>query len=234
MQIIEKPRILVIENDGNIADALERGLQRQYIPEIGSDGSAGHGLFQSRKYDLIILDISLPDITGLELCKMIRTQNTQIPVILLTSVPSLDDKIKLYNSGADDYLVKPFELKELLLKVAAMLKRSHKLQLPGDHILKVSNLEMNLDSKEVKRGSTKINLTAKEFQLLEFLLRNKNKVVSRSDIAYNVWDIDFKTHTNVIDVYISYLRNKVDKPFDHKLIKTQVGMGYVLKEKSES
>lgn len=234
MQIIEKPRILVIENDQGIADVVGRGLRTHYTAELASDGFAGYALLQSHKHDLVILDISLPDIMGLELCKMIRTQNTQIPVILLTSVPTLNDKIKLYDSGVDDYLVKPFELKELLLKVAAFLKRSYKLRLPGDHILKVGNLEMNLDSKEVKRGSTKINLTAKEFQLLEFLLRNKNKVVSRSDIAYNVWDIDFKTNTNVIDVYINYLRNKVDKPFDHKLIRTQVGMGYVLKEKSES
>jgi DNA-binding response OmpR family regulator len=229
MQIIEKPRILVIENDGSIADVAQRGLQKHYVAELASDGSAGYALLQSHKYDLVLLDISLPDITGLELCKMIRTQNSIVPVILLTSAPTMDDKIKLYDSGVDDYLVKPFEPKELLLKVAAILKRSHKLQLPGDHILKVSNLEMNLDSKEVKRGSTRINLTAKEFQLLEFLLRNKNRVVSRSDIAYNVWDIDFNTNTNVIDVYISYLRNKVDKPFDHKLIQTQVGMGYVLK-----
>ena len=157
-------------------------------------------------------------------------KNNQIPVIMLTALSSLNDKIEGYDAGADDYIVKPFEFKELLMKVRVLLKRTMNQAIPVGNTLKVADLEMNLDSKEVKRGNIHINLTAKEFQLLEYLMRNKNKVVSRADLAINVWDIDFDTNTNVIDVYINYVRNKIDKPFDQKLIQTQVGMGYILKE----
>ncbi|MBD0293674.1 MAG: response regulator transcription factor, partial [Flavisolibacter sp.] len=154
------------------------------------------------------------------------------PVIMLTALSALNDKIEGYDAGADDYIIKPFEFKELLMKIRVLLKRTMTQHLPVGNILKAADLEMNLDSKEVKRGDKVIQLTAKEFQLLGYLLRNKNRVVSRADLAINVWDIDFDTNTNVIDVYINYLRNKVDKPFEHKLIQTQVGMGYILKENS--
>ncbi|HYH16777.1 MAG TPA: response regulator transcription factor, partial [Flavisolibacter sp.] len=162
--------------------------------------------------------------------KRIRNENQHIPIIMLTALSGLSDKVEGYDAGADDYMIKPFEFKELLLKIRALLKRTMNQNLPVGTLLKAADLEMNLDSKEVKRGDKVINLTAKEFQLLEYLLRNKNRVVSRADIAINVWDIDFDTNTNVIDVYISYLRNKVDKNFSTKLIQTQVGMGYTLKE----
>jgi DNA-binding response OmpR family regulator len=163
---------------------------------------------------------------------MIRNKNAQVPVIMLTALSSLNDKIEGYDAGADDYVIKPFEFKELLMKIRVLLKRTSHQNIPVGTTLKAADLEMNLDSKEVKRGDTAINLTAKEFQLLEYLLRNKNRVVSRSDIAVNVWDIDFDTNTNVIDVYINYVRNKVDKKFEPKLIHTQVGMGYILKDNS--
>jgi DNA-binding response OmpR family regulator len=143
---------------------------------------------------------------------------------------ALEDKIEGYDAGTDDYMVKPFEFKELVLKIRSLLKRTLNQSLPVGNVLKASDLEMNLDSKEVKRDDKIINLTAKEFQLLEYLLRNKNKVLSRVDIAMNVWDVGFETNTNVIDVYISYLRNKIDKHFQHKLIQTHIGMGYILKE----
>jgi two-component system, OmpR family, copper resistance phosphate regulon response regulator CusR len=156
--------------------------------------------------------------------------NAHIPIIMLTSMSALNDKIEGYDAGADDYIVKPFEFRELLLKIRALLKRTMSQYVPVGNVLKLSDLEMNLDNKEVKRDKMIIHLTAKEFQLLEYLLRNKNRVVSRADIAINVWDMDFDTNTNVIDVYISYLRNKVDKNFEQKLIQTQVGMGYILKE----
>jgi two-component system, OmpR family, copper resistance phosphate regulon response regulator CusR len=150
-------------------------------------------------------------------------------VIMLTSMSSLDDKVEGYDAGADDYLVKPFEFRELLLKIRALLKRTPGQEVPVGNLLRAGDLEMNLDNKEVHRAGKKIKLTAKEFQLLEYLMRNKNRVVSRADLAINVWDVDFNTNTNVIDVYISYVRNKVDKDFDIKLIQTHVGMGYVLK-----
>jgi DNA-binding response OmpR family regulator len=134
-----------------------------------------------------------------------------------------------YDAGADDYLVKPLEFRELLLKMRALLKRTPGQEVPVGNLLRAGDLEMNLDNKEVHRAGKKIKLTAKEFQLLEYLMRNKNRVVSRADLAINVWDVDFNTNTNVIDVYISYVRNKVDKDFDVKLIQTHVGMGYILK-----
>ena len=167
---------------------------------------------------------------GYDLCKAIRAKDTQTPIIMLTALSALNDKIEGYDAGADDYIVKPFEFKEILLKARALLKRTLNQNLPIGNFLKAADLEMNLDSKEVKRGDNAISLTTKEFQLLEYLLRNKNKVVSRADIALKVWDIDFDTNTNVIDVYINYLRNKVDKPYEQKLIQTQVGMGYILRD----
>jgi DNA-binding response OmpR family regulator len=224
-------KILIVEDEKKIADTLKFGLDEMgFDVEVAYDGKLGYHLFCAKKFDLVILDINLPGMNGYDLCKAIRKQNQNIPVLMLTAMSALNDKIEGYESGADDYMVKPFEFKELLLKIRVLLKRAVNQDLPVGHVLKAADLEMNLDSKEVKRNGTAINLTAKEFQLLEYLLRNKNRVVSRVDIAINVWDIDFETNTNVIDVYISYLRNKVDKDFEQKLIQTHVGMGYILKE----
>jgi DNA-binding response OmpR family regulator len=228
---MEERSILVVEDEQKIADTLKLGLtENGYQVEVAYDGNIGHKLFKAGQYDLVLLDINLPGINGYDLCKLIRSENNTIPVIMLTAMRTFNDKMEGYDAGADDYIVKPFEFRELLLKIRAVLKRTSQQQPPTGNILRADDLEMNLDSKEVKRGDLSINLTAKEFQLLEYLLRNKNRVVSRADLAINVWDIDFDTNTNVIDVYISYIRNKVDKPFAKKLIQTQVGMGYVLKE----
>jgi len=228
---MDQRRILLVEDEQKIADALKMGLtENGYNVETAYDGNIGWKLFEQYSFDLIILDINLPGITGYELCKRIRSRNAQVPVIMLTALNSLNDKIEGYDAGADDYIIKPFEFKELLMKMRVLLKRSSHQNVPVGTILKAADLEINLDNKEVKRHDTVINLTAKEFQLLEYLMRNKNRVVSRSDIAINVWDIDFDTNTNVIDVYINYVRNKVDKKFDRKLIYTQVGMGYILKD----
>ncbi len=228
---MDQRKILLVEDEQKIADALKMGLtENGYNVETAYDGNIGWKLFEQYSFDLIILDINLPGITGYELCKRIRSRNAQVPVIMLTALNSLNDEIEGYDAGADDYIIKPFEFKELLMKIRVLLKRTSHHNVPVGTILKAADLEMNLDNKEVKRQETVINLTAKEFQLLEYLMRNKNRVVSRSDIAINVWDIDFDTNTNVIDVYINYVRNKVDKKFDRKLIYTQVGMGYILKD----
>lgn len=228
---MDERKILLIEDEQKIADTLKMGLTEDgYYVEAAYDGNIGWKLFQQNRYDIIILDINLPGINGYDLCRRMRNKDAQVPVIMLTALNSLNDKIEGYDSGADDYIIKPFEFKELLMKIRVLLKRSSHQNVPVGTILKAGDLEMNLDSKEVKRGESIINLTAKEFQLLEYLMRNKNRVVSRSDIAINVWDIDFDTNTNVIDVYINYVRNKVDKKFDRKLIHTQVGMGYILKD----
>ena len=228
---MEDRKILIVEDEKKIADTLKMGLSENgYSVETAYDGKIGYKMFNTYPFNLIVLDINLPGTNGYELCKMIRSKNAQVPVIMLTALNALEDKVEGYDAGADDYIVKPFEFKELLLKVRALLKRTMNQHVPVGSVLKAGELEMNLDSKEVNRDGQIINLTAKEFQLLEYLMRNKNRVVSRADIAINVWDIDFDTNTNVIDVYINYLRNKVDKHFDQKLIQTQVGMGYILKE----
>jgi DNA-binding response OmpR family regulator len=228
---METRKILIVEDERKIADTLKFGLSEfGFLVEVAYDGTLGYHLFSAQDFNLVILDINLPGMNGYDLCKAIRLKDQHIPIIMLTSMITLKDKIEGYDSGADDYMVKPFEFKELLFKIRALLKRTMNQSLPVGNILKASDLEMNLDSKEVKRDDKIINLTTKEFQLLEYLLRNKNKVVSRVDIAISVWDVDFETNTNVIDVYISYLRNKVDKHFEHKLIQTHVGMGYILKE----
>lgn len=228
---MDERRILLVEDEQRIADTLRFGLNEQgYEVEIAYDGDLGYKLFQSLPFNLVVLDINLPGKNGYELCKLIRNANADIPVIMLTALNSLEDKIEGYDAGADDYILKPFEFRELLMKIRVLLKRAGNTHVPVGNILKADDLVMNLDTKEVNREDTAINLTAKEFQLLEYLLRNKNRVVSRADIAINVWDIDFDTNTNIIDVYINYVRNKVDKPFDRKLIQTQVGMGYILKD----
>lgn len=230
---MDEPAILIVEDEQKIADTLKLGLSENgYQAEVAYDGIIGQKLFESNSFSLVVLDINLPGLNGYDLCRKIRNKNSQIPIIMLTALSSLDDKIEGYDSGADDYIIKPFEFKELLMKIRVLLKRTTNQNVPTGNVLKAGDLEMNLDSKEVKRNDIPINLTAKEFQLLEYLLRNKNKVVSRADLAINVWDIDFDTNTNVIDVYINYVRNKVDKQFEQKLIQTQVGMGYILKDKT--
>ena len=231
--MMDDTRILLVEDEQKIADTLKQGLSENgYQVEVAYDGRLGLRLFEAMPFQMIVLDINLPGINGYELCRRIREKDTQVPIIMLTALNTLNDKIEGYDAGADDYIIKPFEFRELLMKIRVLLNRTVNQTVPTGNVLRAADLEMNLDSKEVRRGETGINLTAKEFQLLEYLLRNKNRVVSRADIAINVWDIDFDTNTNVIDVYINYVRNKVDKPFEQKLIQTQVGMGYVLKENS--
>jgi len=228
---MESIEILIVEDERKIADTLKFGLDEMgFKVDVAYDGKLGYHLFCAKDFDLIILDINLPGMNGYDLCKAIRSRNERIPVLMLTSMSALNDKVEGYESGADDYMVKPFEFKELVLKIRSLLKRTLSPGVPIGNLLKAADLEMNLDNNEVKRSGRTISLTAKEFQLLEYLLRNKNRLVSRVDIAINVWDVDFETNTNVIDVYISYLRNKVDKPFDLKLIQTHIGMGYILKD----
>lgn len=223
--------ILIVEDEKKIADSLQKGLQELgHEVSVGYDGKIGEKLFNQQSFDLVILDINLPGINGLELCARIRNRNKQVPILMLTTFGSVPDKVEGFNAGADDYMVKPFSFDELIVRVRALLKRNTMDNVPVGNVLHFSDLEMNLDTKEVSRSGKKITLTAKEFQLLEYLMRNSKKVLSRAAIGENVWDIDFDTNTNTIDVYINYLRKKIDKEFPVKLIHTQVGFGYVMKE----
>lgn len=229
---MEEIKILLIEDERKIADTLAKGLKElSYHVVTAYDGKIGLRLFESAAFNLVITDINLPGINGYDVCKLIRSRNQHVPVIMLTALNTTEDKIEGFDAGADDYLVKPFEFKELIVRIRALLKRTMNQQLPSGNILKVGDLELNVDSKEVTRSGQVILLTAKEFQLLEYLMRNRNRVVSRADIAEKVWELDFDTKTNVIDVYVNFLRKKVDRGFDYKLIHTQVGMGYIMKEK---
>jgi DNA-binding response OmpR family regulator len=227
---MDEIKILLVEDEKKIADSLKKGLEEQgFYVMIAYDGTMGEKLFSNYDFDLIILDINLPDINGYTLSRIIRQRKQNIPILMLTALGTIEDKIEGFEAGADDYLVKPFAFKELLARIKSLLRRTIS-NLPISHILRVADLEINLDSKEVTRGGNRISLTAKEFQLLDYLVRNKNKVVSRADIAGKVWDIGFDTGTNVIDVYINFLRKKIDKDYPVKLIHTQIGMGYILKE----
>ncbi|MEO6730771.1 MAG: response regulator transcription factor [Ferruginibacter sp.] len=229
---MEEKKILLIEDEKKIADTLAKGLSElDFYVDVAYDGKMGLRKFESGFFNLIITDINLPGLNGYDLCKQIRDVNQHIPIIMLTAFSTMDDKIEGFDAGADDYLVKPFEFKELLVRIRALLKRTMNQQLPTGNILTIADLELNVDSKEVSRNGRPINLTVKEFQLLEYLMRNRNRVVSRADIAEKVWDIDFDTKTNVIDVYVNFLRKKLDREYDNKLIHTQVGMGYMIKEK---
>ncbi len=222
-------KILVIEDEPKVASFIKQGLEEQSNNvTIAYDGFFGHKLATENEFDVIVLDLMIPYMNGLDLCKKLREEGIKTPILMLTALGTTDDKVTGLETGADDYLVKPFEFKELVARVRALSKRyTDNVQLPK--VLKVADLEMNLDEKSVKRGGKYIDLTAKEFSLLEFLLRNKNRVVSRAEISEKVWDIHFDTGTNVIDVYVNFLRKKVDKEFERKLIQTMVGMGYVIK-----
>jgi len=221
-------RILVIEDEVKIAQFIKRGLKEEgYAVDVAVDGEEGHFMLSSNEYDAIILDLMLPKIDGLTLCKEIRKASNPTPIIMLTAKDTVKDKVKGLDSGADDYLPKPFAFEELLARVRVLLrKKDSRVQTQ----LKVEDLCLDLLTHKVTRGDKEIDLTVKEYALLEYLMRNAGNIVTRTMISEHVWDINFDTFTNVIDVYINYLRNKVDSGFDNKMIHTVRGKGYLLKK----
>lgn len=221
--------ILLVEDEPKVADFIKKGLEEQnHHVAVAYDGMFGEKMALENEYDLIILDVILPYVNGLEVCKRIRRFKADLPILMLTALGTIQDKVSGFNSGVDDYLVKPFHFEELLMRINALGRRKT-MSFPG-MIYTVDDLEMDSYKKTVKRAGKEIVLTAKEFSMLELLMVNKNRVMSRSHIAESVWGIDFDRGTNAIDVYINYLRNKIDKGFDKKLIHTVIGMGYVLKD----
>ena len=229
--MIENKKILIVEDEIKVATFIKKGLQTQsFNAEIAESGSEAKQLFDSIKFDLIILDIGLPDMSGLEVCDYIRTKNTKIPILMLTALGSVADKLSGFEVGTDDYMVKPFDFMELLVRVRALLKRTNEIEQPTEQ-LQEADLILDLKEKVARRNGKLIELTAKEFSLLEYLMVNRGRVVSKVDISEKVWDINFDTGTNFIEVYVNYIRNKIDKGFSTKLIHTIVGMGYMLKNK---
>lgn len=225
-------KILLVEDELGLANVIKRGLEEeQYDVDTALDGLQGMQMANSKDYELIILDVMLPYANGVEVCQDLRKKGNHTPVLMLTALGTTDDKVAGLDSGADDYLVKPFHFKELLARIRALIRRSNERAM--EKTLRVADLELNMDTRAVKRSGQPIRLTAREFSLLELFIKNKGRVLSRTDIAEKVWDINFDTGTNVIDVYVNYLRNKIDKGYEPRLIHTVVGMGYVLREVEE-
>jgi len=223
--------ILVIEDELSVSAFIKKGFEEQGNQVMQAfDGESGLKLARQYDFDVIILDIVMPLMNGIEVCDKLKNQfKVLTPILMLTALSTTDDIVLGLETGADDYLAKPFKFKELLARVKALQRRS--ITNPEqDEFLKVQNLIMNLKTKEVHRDKQLISLTSREFRLLEYLLNNKNRVLSRIDILENVWEVDFDLGTNVIDVYINYLRKKIEKPFNSKIIETVIGMGYVIKE----
>jgi two-component system copper resistance phosphate regulon response regulator CusR len=223
-------RILVIEDEERVANLIKKGLEELgFTTTIAPDGLSGRTAALTNTYDLIITDIMLPGLNGVELCKYIRQELPAIPIIMLTALGTTDDKVEGFDAGANDYLVKPFDFRELYVRIRELLKRSSTLRETAT-ILQAADLEMNLTTRIVKRNKKEINLTRKEFRLLEYMMNNQGRVLSRAEIAQNVWETDFDTGTNFIDVYINYLRKKIDKEHPVKLIQTRPGIGFIFKE----
>lgn len=224
-------RILLVEDDEKVAAFIKRGLKEQgYIVSHSLTATNGFQLFDESEFDLIVLDVLLPDQTGYDFCRQIRTINKSIPVIMLTALGSTDNKLEGFSCGADDYLIKPFEFKELIARIKAVLRRSQELNSETED-LSYCGISIDDKTKVVTRDDREIALTAKEFKLLKYFLRNKERVLTRVEIEQNVWEYNFDRGTNVVDVYINFLRKKIDSGFETKLIHTLVGMGYILKEK---
>ena len=222
--------ILLIEDEFKVSRFIKKGLQEQgFTVDPAFDGQTGIRMAKSGKYDLIILDVVLPKQNGFEICKIIRKENITIPILMLTALGSLEDKVTGLDSGADDYLTKPFHFRELLARIRVLKRRSKSPDI-ASRMIQLDDLIIHLDSKEVLRGNKSITLTAREFRLLELLAINKGRVMSRSIIAEKIWEQSFDSGSNVIDVYVNYLRKKIDHNHSKKLIHTIIGMGYVLKE----
>jgi two-component system copper resistance phosphate regulon response regulator CusR len=221
--------ILLVEDEANIASMVCKGLTEDgYTVSVAPDGNIGLQMAGNHTYDLFIIDIMLPGINGLELCRMIRKIKNNHPILMLTALGTTENIVTGFEYGADDYMVKPFKFAELRARIRALIRRS------SGHVeenkLRIADMELDQDAKRVKRGDTQISLTSTEYRLLEYLLKNQQKVVSRMDLLENVWGVDFNMATNVVDVYVNYLRKKIDKDFEPKLIHTVIGMGYIMKD----
>ena len=229
-------KILLVEDEANVASFVKRGLSEAgYDVTVALDGISGHQMALEYDFGLIILDIMLPGMNGIDVCRSLRKQGIDTAIIMLTALGSTENIVTGLDNGADDYLTKPFKFAELLARVRTWIRRQGVAsQNSKDNNIKLADLELNTQEKSATRAGKIITLTATEYRLLEYMLRNQKRVVSRVEILENVWDIDFNMSTNVVDVYVNYLRKKIDKGFDSKLIHTIVGMGYMMKETATS
>lgn len=223
-------RILIAEDEPKLSQVIQEELTQQgYLADVAYDGAVAERLFKQHNYSVVLLDINLPYKNGLALCKEFRQTKNKVPIIMLTALGEIQDKVNAFNLGADDYIVKPFHFDELFARIKVFLKRAETSEDISDKI-QVANLEIDMNNKTVSRAGKNINLTSKEFSLLVLLCRNNGKVISKHEILEKVWELSFDTGTNTIEVYISFLRNKIDKPFDTRLIHTKPGFGYYVRE----
>ncbi len=224
-------KILLVEDEKKVASFIKKGLQEQaYSVDIALDGAEGERLALASKYDAVILDVMLPHKSGFAVCRTLRGCVPEMPILMLTALDSTDDKLQGLDAGADDYLVKPFEFRELLARLRALFRRAGATRGGETAVLTCADLTLNLHSRQVVRSGRRIELTSKEFALLEYFLRHRRRVIPRTELAEHVWDIRFDTESNVIDVYVSFLRKKIDRDFQPKLIHTVIGAGYVLRD----
>jgi len=222
-------KVLLVEDDPKIASFVKIGLEsNNYHVDVAYDGMLGEKMATAKNYDILILDVVIPGISGFDLCKNIRNNNIQTPVIMLTSLDTVDDKLTGFECGADDYIIKPFSFRELLARMRALNRRNKDTFISP--VVKVLDLELDSLSRKVKRNNREIRLTPTEYKILELLMNNKGKVFDRMDIAEKIWGFSFNSGTNVIDVHINSLRKKIDRDFSQKLIHTKVGFGYLLCE----
>ena len=228
-------KLLVVEDENKTADYVRQGLMEAgFVVDLARNGLDGHHLAMSETYDLVVLDVMLPDVDGWRIVRSLRDAGKQVPVLFLTARGSVDDRVKGLELGADDYLVKPFAFSELVARIQVLLRRARPAREPdGATVLGLSDLEMDLLRRKATRAGRRLDLTAKEFTLLALLLRRQGEVLSRTEIAEQVWDINFDSATNVIDVAVRRLRGKLDAPFERTLLHTVRGMGYVLEEREE-
>lgn len=227
---MNKKKLLIIEDEIALAEILQKQFEEaDFIVSIAFDGYIGKQMIESNPFDLIILDLNLPLISGFDLCKDIRKSKNTVPVIMLTALATLENKLNGFSAGADDYLTKPFEFKELLARVNVLLKRAITQSIEKE--LVISDLVIDPTNKTAFRAGKKIELTSREYMLLEYFVKNKGRLLTRDEIIKDVWDIDFDPGTNVLDVYINYLRKKIDRDFEPKLIHTKFGFGFYCDEK---
>ncbi len=228
-------KILIVEDEKRVADLMSKGLEESgYSVQVAYDGAMGLRLFNSDKFSMVISDVILPKMDGFELCKEIRKVNKAVPILILTALGTTDDKLDGFDSGADDYMVKPFDLRELLARVKVLIKRGPEMAPMIAQELLYADLAIDLNKREVCRGGLPIKLSPKEYNLLVYLVQNAERVISRMEISEKVWNTKFDTGTNFIDVYINYLRKKVDKDFPEKLIHTKPGVGFILASNYEN
>lgn len=231
-QVERMRKILLVEDEAQVVSFISKGLmENDYDVAVALDGAMAKSIFQNNKFDLIILDIMLPDTNGIELCKQFRKENSQVPILFLTALGTAENIVHGLEAGADDYLVKPFKFIELLARIKNLLKRTQQYlpQEEASHLLTIDNLTLDDITKTVKRGDQIINLTSTEYRLLHFFMERQNRVLSRMEILEHVWGVNFEMSTNVVDVYVNYLRKKIELPTAPKLLHTVIGMGYVLK-----